>query len=177
MPKAVGIDLGTTNSVAAVATPTGVEFALGPRGERIHPSVVAYPAAGGVLVAHDARAMRVSEPESTIYSAKRLIGQNLRSPLVQLTMTGLTYQVEEGANQQPIVVVRDRHLTVPEVSSQVLLHLKRCVERQMADRVGPCVITVPANFGAFDATIQGFCLDAAAPRGFVATPGLEVLFR
>ena len=146
MTIAVGIDLGTTNSVAAVATPTGVEFALGPRGERIHPSVVAYPAAGGVLVAHDARAMRVSEPESTIYSAKRLIGQNLRSPLVQLTMTGLTYQVEEGANQQPIVVVRDRHLTVPEVSSQVLLHLKRCVERQMADRVGPCVITVPANF-------------------------------
>jgi molecular chaperone DnaK len=146
MTVAVGIDLGTTNSVAAVATPTGVEFALGARGERVHPSVVAYPAAGGVVVGHDARALRVVEPESTIYSAKRLIGQNIRSPLVQLALTGLTYEVDEGPNQQPIVVVRDRRLTVPEVSSQVLLHLKRCVERQMADRVGEVVITVPANF-------------------------------
>ncbi len=146
MTLAVGIDLGTTNSCVAVATPTGVEFGLGAKGERIHPSVVAYPNQGGVVVAHDARALRVTEPESTIYSAKRLIGQNVRAPLVQLALTGLTYQVEEGPNQQPIIVVRDRRMTVPEVSSQVLLHLKRCCERQMADRVEHAVITVPANF-------------------------------
>jgi len=143
---AVGIDLGTTNSCVAVATPTGVEFGLGPHGERIHPSVVAYPEQGGVIVTHDAKAMRVVEPTSTIYSAKRLIGQNIRSPLVQLALTGLTYQVDEGPNQQPIVVVRDRRLTVPEISSQILQHLKRCCERQMGDRVTQAVITVPANF-------------------------------
>jgi molecular chaperone DnaK len=146
MTVAVGIDLGTTNSCAAVATPTGVEFALGPRGERVHPSVVSYPAAGGVLVGHDAKLMRVTDPSSTIYSAKRLIGQNIRAPLVQLSLGALTYQVEEGPNQQPIVVVRDRRLTVPEVSSQVLTYLKRCTERQMGDTVGAAVITVPANF-------------------------------
>ena len=146
MSVAVGIDLGTTNSCAAVATPTGVEFALGPRGERVHPSVVAYPALGGVVVGHDARPLRVTDPESTIYSAKRLIGQNIRAPLVQLSLGGLSYQVEEGPNQQPIIVVRDRRLTVPEVSAQVLMHLKRCTERQMADTVGAAVITVPANF-------------------------------
>jgi molecular chaperone DnaK len=146
MTIAVGIDLGTTNSCVAVATPTGVEFGLGPQGERVHPSIVAYPESGNVIVGHEARPLRVSEPESTIYSAKRLIGQNIRSPLVQLALSGLTFPVEEGPNQQPIIVVRDRRLTVPEVSAQVLMHLKRCCERQMGDRVTQAVITVPANF-------------------------------
>jgi molecular chaperone DnaK len=146
MTIAVGIDLGTTNSCVGVATPTGVEFGLGPQGERVHPSIVAYPEAGGVVVGHEAKPLRVTEPESTIYSAKRLIGQNIRSPLVQLALGGLSYPVEEGPNQQPIIVVRDRRLTVPEVSSQVLMHLKRCCERQMGDRVTEAVITVPANF-------------------------------
>ena len=50
MAIALGIDLGTTNSCAAVATPTGVEFILGQRAERVHPSVVAFPAAGGIVV-------------------------------------------------------------------------------------------------------------------------------
>jgi len=146
MTVAVGIDLGTTNSCGAVATPTGVEFALGARGERVHPSVVAYPPSGGIVVGADAKVLRVVEPETTIYSAKRLIGQNMRSPLVQLALGAMTYRVDEGPNQQPIVVVRDRRLTVPEVSAQVLLHLRRCTERQMGDQVGGAVITVPANF-------------------------------
>jgi molecular chaperone DnaK len=146
MPLALGIDLGTTNSVAAVATQRGVEFVLGPRGERVHPSVIAYPQGGGLLVGADARLQRLVDPSNVIVSAKRLIGQNIRAPLVQLAMTGLPYVVEEGANQQPIVVVRDRHMTIPEVSAQVLIHLKKCAERQLADRVTQAVITVPANF-------------------------------
>jgi molecular chaperone DnaK len=143
---ALGIDLGTTNSCAAVATPTGVEFILGPKGERIHPSVVAFPAAGGVVVGHDARRFRIAEPQNVIHSAKRFIGQNIRAPLVQLALTGVRYQVVEGPNQQPIAVVRDRRLTMPEISSQVLLHLKRAAERQLAQPIADAVITVPANF-------------------------------
>jgi molecular chaperone DnaK len=167
MALAVGIDLGTTNSVAAVATPTGVEFALGARGERVHPSIIAFPDAGGILVGADARPRRVSDPQNTVFSAKRLIGQNIRSPLVQLALTNLPFRVDEGANQQPIVSVsHDRHLTVPEVSAQVLGHLKRCTERQMGDRVTQAVITVPANFT--DAQRQ-----ATKEAGRLA--GLEVL--
>jgi molecular chaperone DnaK len=146
MSLALGIDLGTTNSVAAVATQRGVEFVLGPRGERVHPSVVAYPEGGGLLVGADARLQRLVDPGNVIVSAKRLIGQNIRAPLVQLALTGLPYSVEEGANQQPIVAVRDRRMTIPEVSAQVLTHLKRCAERQLGDRVTQAVITVPANF-------------------------------
>ncbi|MCE9574663.1 MAG: Hsp70 family protein [Deltaproteobacteria bacterium] len=166
MTLAIGIDLGTTNSVAAVATPTGVEFALGAQGERIHPSVVAYPDGGGVLVGAAARPRRVNDPRNTIFSAKRLIGQNIRSPLVQLSLTTLPFVVEEGPNQQAIVVARDRRMTIPEISSQVLLHLKRATERQMADRVSQAVITVPANFT--DAQRQ-----ATKEAGRLA--GLEVL--
>jgi molecular chaperone DnaK len=166
MPLALGIDLGTTNSVAAVATQAGVEFVLGPRGERVHPSVVAYPEGGGLLVGADARLQRLVDTSNVIVSAKRLIGQNIRAPLVQLALTGLPYTVEEGANQQPIVVVRDRHMTIPEVSAQVLIHLKRCAERQLGDRVTQAVITVPANFT--DAQRQ-----ATKEAGRLA--GLEVL--
>lgn len=146
MAIALGIDLGTTNSCAAVATPTGVEFILGPQGERIHPSVVAFPAGRGVVVGAEAKLYRLAEPMNVIHSAKRLIGQNIRAPLVQLALTGLRYQVLEGANQQPIVEVHERRLTMPQISSLVLLHLKRCAERQLGVSVNDAVITVPANF-------------------------------
>ena len=146
MPIALGIDLGTTNSCAAISTPTGVEFILGARGERVHPSVVAFPGSGGVVVGSDAKKYRLTEPQHVIHSAKRFIGQNIRAPLVQLAMTGVRYKVVEGPNQQPIVVVRDRRMTMPEISSHVMLHLKRCAERQLAQPVKDAVVTVPANF-------------------------------
>ncbi|MGE5182304.1 MAG: Hsp70 family protein [Acidobacteriota bacterium] len=146
MGVALGIDLGTTNSCAAVATPTGVEFILGQRSERVHPSVVAFPTAGGVVVGQDAKRYRLTEPHHVIHSAKRFIGQNIRAPMVQLALTGIRYKVVEGPNQQPIVVVRDRRMTMPEISSHVLLYLKRCAERQLAQPIHDAVITVPANF-------------------------------
>ena len=146
MPIALGIDLGTTNSCAAVATPTGVEFILGSRAERIHPSVVAFPGSGGVVVGADAKRYRLTEPGNVIHSAKRFIGQNIRAPLVQLALTGVRYKVTEGPNQQPIVTVRDRRMTMPEISSHVLLYLKRCAERQLGTAINDAVITVPANF-------------------------------
>jgi len=143
---ALGIDLGTTNSCAAVATPTGVEFILGSRGERVHPSVVAFPQAGGVVVGADAKRFRLTEPQHVIHSAKRFIGQNIRAPMVQLALTGVRYKVIEGPNQQPVAVIRDRRMTMPEISSHVLLYLKRCAERQLAQPINDAVITVPANF-------------------------------
>ena len=98
MAIALGIDLGTTNSCAAVATPTGVEFILGQRAERVHPSTVSFPAAGGVVVGADAKRYRLTEPQHVIHSAKRFIGQNIRAPLVQLALTGIRYKVIEGPN-------------------------------------------------------------------------------
>ncbi len=146
MGVALGIDLGTTNSCAAVATATGVEFILGAKGERVHPSVVAFPNAGDVVVGADAKRYRLTEPLNVIHSAKRFIGQNIRAPLVQLAMTGVRYKIAEGPNQAPIALVRDRRLTMPEVSSHVLIGLRRNAERQLGQPVPDAVITVPANF-------------------------------
>ncbi len=146
MSLAIGIDLGTTNSVAAVATATGVEFTIGGAGERIHPSVVAFPAAGGVLVGLEAATQRAVDPANTVCSAKRLIGQNMRAPLVQLALSSLPYRIEEGPNQQPIIVVGGRRQTVPEISAQVIRYLKRLAEKQFGEPITQAVITVPANF-------------------------------
>ncbi len=166
MSVALGIDLGTNNSVAAIATPTGVEFILGSRGERVHPSIVAFPSSGGVVVGADARRYRLTEPHHVIHSAKRFIGQNIRAPLVQLAMTGVRYKLDEGLNQQPVVVLRDRRMSMPEISSHVLLHLRRAAERQLGAPVSGAVVTVPANFT--DAQRQ-----ATKEAGRLA--GLEVL--
>ncbi len=166
MSLAIGIDLGTTNSVAAVANDDGIVLAEGPNGERIHPSTVSFPAEGGVLVGLEARRRRAVDPAHTIYSAKRLIGQNMRAPLVGLALTALPYDVEEGPNQQPIIVARGRRMTVPEISALVLGHLRKLIERQLGEEVKQAVITVPANFS--DAQRR-----ATREAGVIA--GLEVL--
>jgi molecular chaperone DnaK len=142
----IGIDLGTTNSVVATVRGNRVEVIPDPQGYRLHPSVVAFVPNGDILVGHAARARRHIDPESTIYSAKRLIGQTMRNPIVQLTLGTLPYHVEEGPNEQPLIVVRGRQYTVPEISAYVLMHLKQCAERHLGTTVTKAVITVPANF-------------------------------
>ena len=146
MALAIGIDLGTTNSVAAVATPAGVEFIRGPNGERTHPSVVAYVPGHSVSVGPAAKAMRVDDGEHVLYSTKRLIGQPFQSPSVQLAIVGFPYRVEAGGNQQAVVVVDEQRLTIPEVSAAILAYLRRCAETQLGEEVTAAVITVPASF-------------------------------
>ncbi|MBL4636006.1 MAG: Hsp70 family protein [Kofleriaceae bacterium] len=153
MGLAIGIDLGTTNSVAGVATPQGVKLAVDENGQTIHASVVSFPIEGGLLVGNEARVRKATDPTQTIYSAKRLIGQNVRAPLVQLAMASLAYQVEEGTNQQPLIVVRGQHMMVPEISALILKHLKELCEDQFGEEVTGVVLTVPANFS--DSQRQG----------------------
>ncbi len=146
MGLSIGIDLGTTNSVAGVATPEGVRLATDSEGARIHASVVSLPKGGGRVVGNAAKVRKATDPARTIYSAKRLIGQNVRAPLVQLAMAAMPYPVEEGNNQQPIIVVAGRRMTVPEVSAMVLMHLRQLCEEQFEEEVTGAVLTVPANF-------------------------------
>jgi molecular chaperone DnaK len=146
MGLALGIDLGTTNSVAAVVRRGKVELARGPDGRVIHPSVVAFPEAGGVVVGQYARQLKALDPINTVFSIKRLIGQNMRAPLVQLALGALPYVVEEGQNQQAIVVVRGRRMTAPEVAALILAHMRRLTATQLGEDVEQAVITVPANF-------------------------------
>jgi molecular chaperone DnaK len=142
----IGIDLGTTNSVVATLRENRVEVIPDDRGNRLHPSVVGFLPSGETVIGHPARARRHVDPRNTVYSAKRLIGQSIKNPIVRLAMSTLPYQCEEGPNEQPLIVVRGRKYTVPEVSSYILAHLKRCAERHLGAPVSKAVITVPANF-------------------------------
>ena len=146
MEPVIGIDLGTTNSVVATLREGKVEVIGDEHGNRLHPSVVAFVPNGEVVVGHAARARRHIDPKNTIYSAKRLMGQSIRNPVVRLAMSALPYQCEEGPNEQVLIVVRERRYTVPEVSAYVLMHLKQCAERYLQAPVSKAVITVPANF-------------------------------
>ncbi|MCC6993671.1 MAG: Hsp70 family protein [Deltaproteobacteria bacterium] len=146
MGHVIGIDLGTTNSVAATVRNFKVEVVPDPQGRRLHPSVVSFPPDGSILVGHSAKQRRIVDPLNTIYSAKRFIGQSVRSPLVQLALTGVPYQLEEGPNEQAIITVHGQRRTVPEISALVLAYLKQCSERFLGGAVDRAVITVPANF-------------------------------
>jgi len=142
----IGIDLGTTNSVVATVRNNRVEVIPDAYGNRLHPSVVAFVPNGDVLVGHAARARRHVDPRNTIFSAKRLIGQSIKNPVVRLALSTLPYQIEEGPNEQPVIVVRGRRFTVPDISGFVLMHLKQCAEKHLGVPVSKAVITVPANF-------------------------------
>jgi molecular chaperone DnaK len=142
----IGIDLGTTNSVVATLRGTQVEIIADDFGNLLHPSVVGFLPSGEIVVGHAAKARRHVDPKNTIYSAKRLIGQSIKSPLVRLAMSTLPYRCEEGHNEQPMIVVRDKRYSVPEISSYVLAHLKGCAEKHLKAPVSKAVITVPANF-------------------------------
>ncbi len=146
MEPVIGIDLGTTNSVVATVRGNRVEIIPDAQGNRLHPSVVAFVPNGDVLVGHAARPRRHIDPQNTVFSHKRLIGQSVKNPVVKLALQTLPYRVEEGPNEQALIVIRGRRYSVPEVSAYVLMHLKQCAEALFGQTVSRAVITVPANF-------------------------------
>ncbi|MBT8496324.1 MAG: Hsp70 family protein, partial [Deltaproteobacteria bacterium] len=114
MTVAIGIDLGTTNSVVACYRNGQVEVIRDRDGNRLHPTVVGFVPGGQILVGHAAVARRHLDPVNTVYSAKRLIGQSIRNPMVQMAISSVPYQVVEGDNQQPLVQIRDQQYSIPE---------------------------------------------------------------
>jgi len=143
---AIGIDLGTTNSVVACYRDGKIEVVCDDEGNRLHPSVIGFVPNGEVVIGHAAVERRHLDPRNTIYSAKRLIGQSIRNPMVQMALSGVPYEVVEGDNEQPMIVVRGARYSVPDISAMVLRYLKRLAEVQFGQSVTKAVITVPANF-------------------------------
>src|SRR5688572_30012647 len=116
----IGIDLGTTNSVVAIASDTGVEVIADAKGHRLHPSVVAFKPNGEIAVGLHAKLRRVVDPRNTIFSAKRLIGQPFQAPRVQATVIAhLPYRVIEGPDQQPIIASRGGKHTPLQIATMV----------------------------------------------------------
>ena len=142
----LGIDLGTTNSV--VASVRGGEVGIVPdrQGRRVHPSVVALLPDGSKQFSHEAVARRIVDSRFTVFSAKRLMGQTFGSKETKQVAARIPYKVQQGNNDQVVVVGPDRTYTIPEVSGMLLSYLRQCAQLQLEENITGAVITVPANF-------------------------------
>ena len=139
----LGIDLGTTNSLAAVMTEGGPEILQGPDGEASVPSVIGFNG-DEVVIGAAARAHAVERPLATIYSVKRLMGRDL-GDLGDL-IDKLPYEIVEGPNGTVCVEVDGRHLTPQELSAMILSEIKRRAEAALGHAISEAVVTVPAYF-------------------------------
>ena len=146
MGKIIGIDLGTTNSCVALmegGTPKVIENA---EGTRTTPSIVAYMEDGEVLVGAPAKRQAVTNPKSTLYAVKRLIGRKFGDAEVRKSVTHSTYPIVEATNGDAWVEARGKKMAPPEVSAQVLRKMKKAAEDYLGEEVTEAVITVPAYF-------------------------------
>src|SRR6476469_3197606 len=165
MAKAVGIDLGTTNSVVAATMEGGqAEVIPNAEGQRTTPSVVAFTDDDQRLVGQVARRQSILNPEATIYSAKRFIGRKWGE--VDEEAKIVSYKVVKGPNDAVRFDVRGKQYSPEEISALVLRKLGEDAAKFLGERVTEAVITVPAYFN--DAQRQ-----ATKDAGVIA--GLEVL--
>ncbi|WP_432975058.1 molecular chaperone DnaK [Dactylosporangium sp. CA-233914] len=164
MARAVGIDLGTTNSVIAAFEGRQPTVITNAEGSRTTPSVVAYTAGGDRLVGHLARRQAALNPDGTITSAKRFVGRRF-DEIAEEAQT-VTYKVVPGPEDAVRFDVRGRTVSPEEVSALVLRKLADDAAKYLGEKVTEAVITVPAYFN--DAQRQ-----ATKDAGRIA--GLEVL--
>ncbi|NQW23489.1 MAG: molecular chaperone DnaK [SAR202 cluster bacterium] len=167
MAKVLGIDLGTTNSVAAVieaGEPVVVENA---EGGRITPSIVALNTKTGErYVGQVAKRQAVTNPENTLFSVKRLMGRKFSDPEVKNSMGKLPYKIVAAPNGDAMVQLGEEAHAPAQISSFVLQKIKQDAEARLGEKITQAVITVPAYFN--DAQRQ-----ATKDAGTIA--GLEVL--
>jgi Fe-S protein assembly chaperone HscA len=166
MGRTVGIDLGTTYSlVAYVDRETGRPKCIpGPYGSNLCPSIVSVDADGSVIVGEPARKRLLTQPDRTIYSAKRLMGRGPADIVEELKI--FPFRIDSESQNVIRVLLGDRVFTPPEISAFVLRELKHWAEQYFEETVDRAVITVPAYFN--DAQRQ-----ATKDAGRIA--GLEVL--
>jgi molecular chaperone DnaK len=167
--KIIGIDLGTTNSVAAVMEGTQVKVIPNKSSDRpLVPSVVAFTDKGERLVGDLAKRQAATNPTRTIYSIKRFMGR--RHYEVEYEEKLVPYKIVGGHNDLVKVEIDGKQYTPPEISAMILRHLKESAEAYLGQTVKKAVITVPAYFN--DAQRQA-TIDAAAIAGFETEWELE----
>jgi molecular chaperone DnaK len=142
--KIIGIDLGTTNSVVTVMEGSTAKVIPNNEGNNTTPSIVAFTKDGKRLVGTIAQRQAVTNPENTIYSAKRFIGH--RYSEVKDEARRMPYTVKERANGDIGIVAQGKEYTAQEIAAAVLSTLKQIAEDYLGTKVTEAVITVPAYF-------------------------------
>ena len=144
MGKIIGIDLGTTNSCVAVVEGNDPVVIPNSEGRNTTPSIVAFIAGGERKVGDPAKRQAITNPEGTIYSIKRFMGE--RYSEVQKEITRVPYKVGEADNGSVRVLVDGREYTPQEISAMILQKMKKTAEDYLGQSVDEAVITVPAYF-------------------------------
>ncbi|HIN00903.1 MAG TPA: molecular chaperone DnaK [Deltaproteobacteria bacterium] len=166
MGKVIGIDLGTTNSCVSIMEGGEPKVIPNAEGTRTTPSMVAFNDEGERLVGQVAKRQAVTNPLRTIYSIKRLVGQQYKSAEAKHTKKMVSYEVVKGNQNLAYVKVDDKNYSPQEISASILQKMKQTAEEYLGESVKEAVITVPAYFS--DAQRQ-----ATKDAGKIA--GLEVL--
>ena len=144
--KAIGIDLGTTNSCVAMMEGGEPKVIVNQEGQRTTPSVVAFTESGEILVGLLAKRQAITNPENTIFGIKRLMGRKFNDPMVQEWMKRVPYKIVEAPNGDAHVEVRGKRYSPPEISAMILRKMKQTAEDYIGQEVKEAVITVPAYF-------------------------------
>jgi molecular chaperone DnaK len=144
MSKVIGIDLGTTNSCVAVISGGDPQVINNEEGSRTTPSVVAFTDTGDRLVGQTARRQAVTNPNKTIFSAKRFIG--MKTDDMKEEINRVPYEVTNTKDGSCRIKIADKDYSPQEISAQVLSKLKEAAERYLGETVTEAVITVPAYF-------------------------------
>src|SRR6476660_4986110 len=166
MAKVIGIDLGTTNSCVAVMEGGKPKVIENSEGARTTPSIVAFAKDGERLIGQPAKRQAVTNPDSTIFAVKRLIGRRFDDPITKKDTELVPYKIVKGANGDAWVQAGGKDYSPSQISAFILQKMKETAEAYLGETVTQAVITVPAYFN--DAQRQ-----ATKDAGQIA--GLEVL--
>lgn len=144
MSKIIGIDLGTTNSCVSVMEGNEPVVIQNSEGKRTTPSIVAFVEGGERKVGDPAKRQAITNPEKTIYSIKRFMGERYSN--VSTEAKRVAYHVVKGDNDTVRVAIDDRNYTAQEISAMVLQKMKKTAEDYLGAEVTEAVVTVPAYF-------------------------------
>jgi molecular chaperone DnaK len=146
MAKVIGIDLGTTNSCVAVMEGGEPVVIPNSEGARTTPSMVAFTDSNERLVGQIAKRQAVTNPEATVFAAKRLMGRRYDSPEAKKAISVSPFRVVAAQNGDAWIEIRGKQYSPPEVGSIVLAKMKQTAEDYLGEPVSEAVVTVPAYF-------------------------------
>jgi len=146
MSRIIGIDLGTTNSCAAVLDGESVQIIPNSIGGRTTPSIVAFTQRGDRLLGQIAKRQAVTNSENTVHAVKRMMGRQYSDPEIQKIQPYLPYKITSASNGDVRLSIRGKEYSPPEISAMLLEYLKSSAEEYLHEKVTDAIITVPAYF-------------------------------
>jgi molecular chaperone DnaK len=147
MSKIIGIDLGTTNSCAAIVEKEGqVKLIPYKGGEFIIPSIFAIDDKGNELIGHEAKRQWQLNPRNTVYAAKRLVGRSFSSDVVAEMQKTVAYEMKPGERNDVVLDVGHKNFRLAEISAKILNKIRGVAQDYLGEKVTRAVVTVPAYF-------------------------------